>query len=49
MPKINMFENNLSYSGALIWNNFPVEMRNANTIDAFVNKRLIWMKEDLKS
>ena len=44
-----MFKNSLSYSGALIWNNFLVEMRNANTFDAFVNKRLIWIKEGLKS
>ena len=44
---LNIFENSLSYSVALIWNSISVEIRNANTIDAFVKKRLIWMK-DLK-
>ena len=34
-PKLNMFKNSLSYSGTLIWNTIPVEIRNgnANTID----------------
>ena len=44
-PKLNMFKNSLSYSGALIWNSIPVEIRNANTIDSFVNKCLKWMQE----
>ena len=35
-PKLNMFKNSLSYSGTLIWNSIPVEMRNANTIGDFV-------------
>ena len=35
-PKLNMFKNNLSYSGTLIWNSIPVEIRNANTIADFV-------------
>ena len=44
-PKLNMFKNSLSYSGALIWNSIPVEIRNANTIDSFVNNCLKWMQE----
>ena len=36
-----------SYSGALIWNSIPVEIRNTNMIGAFVKKSLTWMK-DLK-
>ena len=44
-PKLNMFKNSLSYSGALIWNNIPVEIRNANTIDSLVNTCLKWMQE----
>ena len=31
-PKLNMLKNNLSYSGTLIWNSIPLEIRNANTI-----------------
>ena len=37
-PKLNMFENSLSYSGTLIWNSIPLEIRNANTIGDFVKK-----------
>ena len=35
-PKLNMLKNSLSYSGTLIWNSIPVEIRNANTIGDFV-------------
>ena len=35
-PKLNMFKNSLSYSGTLIWNSIPFEIRNANTIGDFV-------------
>ena len=44
-PKLNMFKNSLSYSGALIWNSIPVDIRNSSTVDSFVNKCLKWMKE----
>ena len=43
-----MFTYSLSYLGALIWNSILVEIRIAYTFDAFVNKCLTWMKEDLK-
>ena len=39
-PKLNMFKNSLSYSSTLIWNNIPVEIRNANMIGVFVKKCL---------
>ena len=45
-PKLNMFKNSLSYSGALIWNSFPAEIKSTTTIYSFVNKCLEWMKED---
>ena len=35
-PKLNMFKNNLSYSGTLVWNSIPLKIRNANTIGDFV-------------
>ena len=47
-PRLNIFKNSLSYSGTLIWNSIPVEIRNTNTIDSFVNKCSKWMKEGLK-
>ena len=37
-PKLNMFKNSLSYSGTLIWNSIPLEIRNSNTIGDFVKK-----------
>ena len=44
--KPNIFKNSLiSYLGALIRNTIPVEIRKANTIDAFVMKCLTWMKD----
>ena len=45
-PKLNMFKNSLSYSGAFIWNSIPAELKSATTINSCVNKRLEWMKED---
>ena len=35
-PKLDMFKNSLYYPCALIWNSIPVDVRNVNTIDAFV-------------
>ena len=43
--KLNMFKNSLSYSGTLIWNSIPLEIRNANMIGDFVNNCLTWMKD----
>ena len=40
-----MFKNSVSYSGALTWNSIPFEIRNANTINAFIKKVLTWMKD----
>ena len=44
-PKLNMFKNSVSYSGTLIWNSIPLEIRNANTIGDFVKKCITWMKD----
>ena len=30
-PKINLFKNSLSYSGAVIWNSIPLEIKNATS------------------
>ena len=30
-PKINLFKNSFSYSGALVWNSIPLWIRNSNT------------------
>lgn len=45
-PKLNIFKRSLSYSGALVWNSIPVEIKNADTIGSFVSKCLRWVRED---
>ena len=43
-PKLNLFKNNLSCSGAIIWNSIPLEIKNSNSLDIFVTKCKAWMK-----
>ena len=35
-PKINLFKNSLSYSGALVWNSIPLDINNSMTLNSFV-------------
>lgn len=44
-PKINLFKNSFSYSGAIIWNSIPLEIKNSTSINIFINKCLAWMKD----
>ena len=34
-PKINLFKNSLTYSGAIIWNSIPLEIKNSNSLNIF--------------
>ena len=43
-PKISLFKNSLSYSGALVWNSIPLCIKNSDTIQSFSKKCLQWMK-----
>ena len=43
-PKLNLF--NLSYSGAIIWNSIPLEIKKSNSLNMFVNKCKAWLKRD---
>ena len=43
-PNINLFKNNLAYSGAVIWTSIPMESKVATTINAFINKCTALMK-----
>ena len=43
-PKPNLFKNSLSYSGAIIWNSIPLEIKNSNSLNMFVNKCKAWLK-----
>ena len=44
-PKLNLFKNSLSYSGAIIWNSIPLEIKTSKSLDSFVNKCKAWMKQ----
>ena len=35
----------ISYSGTLIWNSIPLEIRNADTIGDFIKKCITWIKD----
>ena len=45
-PKINLFKNSFSYSGALVWNSIPLWIKNSSTIESFTNNCLKWMNSD---
>ena len=45
-PKLNLFKNSLSYSGAIIWNSIPLEIKESNSLNIFVNKCKAWLKRD---
>ena len=34
----------LTYSGAIIWNSIPLEIKNSSSLNIFVNKCKAWMK-----
>ena len=42
--KLNLFKNSLTNSGAIIWNSIPLEIKNASSLNIFVNKCKAWMK-----
>ncbi len=35
LPRTNYLKNNFSYSGAVLWNTLPTELRQANTLHKF--------------
>ena len=43
-PNINLFKNSISYSGTIIWNSIPLEIKNAESINSFVNRCVAWIK-----
>lgn len=43
-PNINLFKDSLSYSGAVIWNSVPLEIKNSQSVNTFVTKCVAWMK-----
>ena len=43
-PNKKLFKQGLIYSGPLIWNNLPVNLRKLETIDSFHKNCIKWMK-----
>ena len=43
-PKIGLFKNSLSYSGAIVWNSIQTEINNATPIQSFTSKCASWLK-----
>ena len=43
-PNNNLFKSSLSYSGAVIWNSIPLEIKIATSLNSFISKCLTWMK-----
>ena len=44
-PKLNIFKISLPYSGALVWNRIPTDIKSADTLSSFVLKCSNWLKE----
>ena len=42
-PKCSLYKESLSYSGPVIWNAIPTDIKKSSTINAFVNKLCDWM------
>ena len=42
-PKCSLYKESLSYSGPVIWNAIPTDIKKSSTINAFVNKLRDWM------
>ena len=45
-PKMNLFKNSFSYSGALVWNSVPLWIKKPDSIKSFTKHCLEWMKYD---
>ena len=42
-PRTEYFKHNMRYSGCLVWNGIPEEVKSAQTIDTFHNRCLQWL------
>ena len=45
-PKCSLYKESLSYSGPVIWNAIPHEIKQFSTLGAFTNKLLGWISND---
>ena len=42
-PSLSIFKESISYSGAVIWNSIPYEVKNSSSLNCFVHYVLQWM------
>ena len=42
-PSLSIFKESLSYSGAVIWNSIPYEVKNSSSLNCFVHNVMQWM------
>ena len=42
--KFNLFKGSFSYSGVVVWNNIPVDIKSASSLQSFVKKCTEWIK-----
>ena len=42
-PNLSIFKENLSYSGPVIWNSIPLEIKNSSSLKCFAENVLQWM------
>ena len=45
-PKCSLYKESLSYSGPVIWNSIPTEIKKSSTIKAFTNTLRAWILND---
>ena len=42
--KCNLFKGSLSYSGVVVWNSIPINIKISNSLDIFIKKCTDWIK-----
>ena len=42
-PKLSIFKESLSYSGPIIWNNIPSEIKSSSNLNAFSKTMVDWL------
>ena len=43
-PKCNLFKGSLSYSGVVVWDSIPTDIKNSKSLDIFIKKCTDWIK-----
>ena len=41
--KCNLFKGSLSYSGVVVWNSIPINIKNSKSLDIFIKKCTDWI------